>query len=140
MMIDEIRAFLALSGLASHLHTFDAELPRWECRLRSLGLTSIGRLGAPDLTPAQVQAQNHLNLLILQEAVKRNVGAAAPAPLEARLRDPLTPGQRVRISGYSCHTACHNGLETAARTSTDWTNSPRAAPTFEPSRGLVHTS
>jgi len=78
----DIVHYLRRSGwVAQSVAAVNDELPRWEIRLRSLGINEIPKLPSRSWSGAESRAHNHLNLLMRQAARERD------AALEHNLRN-----------------------------------------------------
>ena len=63
----DIIDYLVRSGwVYQSIEAVKPDLPRWEARLRERGVRTISRLPSGNSTPAEAQAHNELNLLMLQ--------------------------------------------------------------------------
>jgi hypothetical protein len=82
-MIDEIVDYLRRSGwVTQSVDAVLADLPRWERRLRSRGVSAIPRLGSRSFwSPAASRAHNEINLLMRQASRDRD------ASIEHELRN-----------------------------------------------------
>jgi hypothetical protein len=72
-VVEDIVWYLRRSGwVAQSVEGVLPDLPRWEKRLRSRGVTAIPLLGSRSWSPAEARAHNELNLLMRQAAKVRD--------------------------------------------------------------------